>query len=98
MAMVYGLVKQHKGFVHLYSETGQGTTAKVYFPAVYRRMPLETDSEETLPGGREAILLVGDDPPMRSGGQGLLEKNGYPGPPPLNGGKRHATEPAPPAE
>src|SRR5256886_17435582 len=29
MAMVYGLVKQHKGFVHLYSETGQGTTAKV---------------------------------------------------------------------
>src|SRR5213595_520237 len=58
MAMVYGLVKQHKGFVHLYSETGQGTTAKVYFPAVYRRMPLEADSEETLPGGSEAILLV----------------------------------------
>ncbi|OLB08299.1 MAG: hypothetical protein AUH06_03160 [Gemmatimonadetes bacterium 13_2_20CM_69_27] len=77
MAMVYGLVKQHKGFVHLYSETGQGTTAKVYFPAVYRRMPLEADSEETLPGGSEAILLVEDDPTMRSVAQGLLEKVGY---------------------
>src|SRR3989454_6526048 len=39
MSRVYGLVKQHRGFVHLYSETGQGTTAKVYFPAVYRRRP-----------------------------------------------------------
>ena len=76
MAMVYGLVKQHKGFVHLYSETGQGTTAKVYFPAVYRRMPLEA-AEENLPGGSEAILLVEDDPTMRSVAQGLLEKVGY---------------------
>ena len=78
MAMVYGLVKQHKGFVHLYSETGQGTTAKVYFPAVYRRMPaLDATADEILPGGTEAILLVEDDPAMRSVAQGLLEKVGY---------------------
>jgi two-component system cell cycle sensor histidine kinase/response regulator CckA len=77
MSMVYGLVKQHKGFVHLYSETGQGTTAKVYFPAVYRRMPLEEAAGESLPGGSEAILLVEDDPTMRSVAQGLLEKVGY---------------------
>src|SRR6059036_1217113 len=75
MSMVYGLVKQHRGFVHLYSETGQGTTAKVYFPAVYRRMPaLDATAEETLPGGTETILLVEDDPAMRSVAQGLLEK------------------------
>src|SRR5438876_130056 len=55
MSMVYGLVKQHRGFVHLYSETGQGTTAKVYFPAVYRRMPaLDATAEETLDGERAA--------------------------------------------
>jgi len=78
MSMVYGLVKQHRGFVHLYSETGQGTTAKVYFPAVYRRMPaLDAPAEETLPGGTETILLVEDDPAMRSVAQGLLEKVGY---------------------
>src|SRR2546425_5537916 len=80
MSMVYGLVKQHRGFVHLYSETGQGTTAKVYFPAVYRRMPaLDATDEETLPGGTETILLVEDDPAMRSVAQGLLEKVGYRG-------------------
>ena len=77
MSMVYGLVKQHRGFVHLYSETGQGTTAKVYFPAVYRRMPALDATEENLPGGTEAILLVEDDPVMRSVAQGLLEKVGY---------------------
>src|SRR2546423_2084753 len=71
MAMVYGLVKQHKGFVHLYSETGQGTTAKVYLPAVYRRMPSEDATKETLLGGSEAILLVEDDPTMRSVAQEL---------------------------
>src|SRR5256885_6613252 len=77
MSMVYGLVKQHRGFVHLYSETGQGTTAKVYFPAVYRRMPALDATEENLPGGTEAILLVEDDPVMRSVAQGLLEEVGY---------------------
>src|SRR5437870_8356180 len=34
MSMAYGLVKQHRGYLHIYSEVGQGTTAKVYFPAV----------------------------------------------------------------
>src|SRR3989441_6900671 len=37
MSMAYGLVKQHRGYLHLYSEVGQGTTAKVYLPAVRDR-------------------------------------------------------------
>src|SRR6266571_4469021 len=78
MAMVYGLVKQHKGFVHLYSEIGQGTTAKVYLPAVYHRAPpLKAVDDEILPGGTETILLVEDDPTMRSVAQELLAKVGY---------------------
>src|SRR5947209_6741319 len=69
MSMAYGLVKQHRGYLHLYSEVGQGTTAKVYFPAVRGRggPDLEGDAaaDEHLPGGTETILLVEDDPTMR---------------------------------
>src|SRR5213593_2691611 len=78
MSMAYGLVKQHRGYLHLYSEVGQGTTAKVYFPAVYHRAPpLEAVDDEILPGGTETILLVEDDQTMRSVAQELLEKVGY---------------------
>src|SRR3989454_1605330 len=37
MSMAYGLVKQHRGYLHIYSEVGQGTTAKVSLPAVRDR-------------------------------------------------------------
>src|ERR1043166_2984232 len=62
MSMAYGLVKQHRGYLHLYSEVGQGTTAKVYFPAVRARgVPEAAAVDEDLPGGSETILLVEDD-------------------------------------
>jgi CheY-like chemotaxis protein len=79
MSMAYGLVKQHRGYLHLYSEVGQGTTAKVYFPAVRDRgMPeLEAAADEGLPGGTETILLVEDDQTMRVAAQQLLSKVGY---------------------
>ncbi len=81
MAMVYGLVKQHKGFVHLYSELGQGTTVKLYLPLALEE-PLPGDARaagdaESLPGGHEAILLVEDDLHLRTVAQRLFEKVGY---------------------
>src|SRR5690242_10373583 len=78
MSMAYGLVKQHRGYLHLYSEPGQGTTAKVYFPAVRARgVPEAAEAEEPLPGGTETILLVEDDQTMRLAAQQLLSKVGY---------------------
>ena len=79
MSMAYGLVKQHRGYLHLYSEVGQGTTAKVYFPAIRDRgMPeLEAEADEGLLGGTETILLVEDDQTMRVAAQQLLSKVGY---------------------
>ena len=79
MAMVYGLVKQHGGFVHVYSEVGQGTTIKVYFPvvqehsiaAVGHRSPAEAR------GGAETILVVEDESSIRRSAKRVLEKNGY---------------------
>jgi CheY-like chemotaxis protein len=79
MSMVYGLVKQHKGFVHLYSELGQGTTVKVYFPAVHDpRVPEHAaTADDILPGGSEAILVVEDDPTMLAAAARLLTNVGY---------------------
>ena len=79
MSMAYGLVKQHRGYLHIYSEVGQGTTAKVYLPAVRDRGMSEFESvaDESLPGGTEAILLVEDDQTMRLAAQQLLSKVGY---------------------
>src|SRR2546430_1407350 len=79
MSMAYGLVKQHRGYLHLYSEIGQGTTAKVYFPAIRDRgmSDLEAAADEGLPGGTETILLVEDDQTMRVAARQLLSKVGY---------------------
>jgi len=79
MSMAYGLVKQHRGYLHIYSEVGQGTTAKVYFPALRDQgtSDLEAAADEGLPGGTETILLVEDDQTMRVAAQQLLSKVGY---------------------
>ena len=78
MSMAYGLVKQHRGYLHIYSEVGQGTTVKVYFPALRDQGMSEVETpDEGLPGGTESILLVEDDQTMRVAAQQLLSKVGY---------------------
>ena len=78
LAMVYGIVKQHHGFINCYSEVGHGTTFKIYLPAIIS----ETQSDQpvvtsTPQGGTETILLVDDeelDP--RSGETDSRQKQG----------------------
>jgi two-component system cell cycle sensor histidine kinase/response regulator CckA len=79
LAMVYGLVKQHKGFVHFYSEVGQGTTAKVYLPLAPHDAAAAPAAalEEAPPGGTEGILLIEDEPRLRVVAERLLQKFGY---------------------
>src|SRR6266545_1718306 len=80
LPMVYGLVKQHRGFVHLYSEVGQGTTVKVYLPSVTDLSHVDQPAsreEEELPRGTESILLIEDDERLRNVAERLLQKVGY---------------------
>jgi two-component system, cell cycle sensor histidine kinase and response regulator CckA len=67
LATVYGLVKQHQGWVEVSSTVGVGTTFKIYFPAVARMVDGEGNPQtfETVRGGKETILVVEDEPVLR---------------------------------
>ena len=80
LAMVYGIVKSHGGYITCYSEPGLGTTFKICLPVLIIKSPAEQRAEpetETLPGGRETILLVDDDAKILKLGKVLLELHGY---------------------
>jgi len=78
MAMVYGLVKQHGGFVSVYSEPDLGTTIRVYFPTVAESpQPQRAAPSGEIREGKETILLVEDDAILRRTAKRVLEKFGY---------------------
>lgn len=75
---VYGIVKQNKGFVNVYSEPGQGTTFRIYIPCIPEEMDTTPDHEEkAISGGAETILLVEDEPAILTMGRTMLQKMGY---------------------
>jgi signal transduction histidine kinase/CHASE3 domain sensor protein len=79
LSMVYGFVKQSGGHVKIYSEEGYGTTVRIYLPrsgeqAIGSAAEL-IDAQRT--GGSETILVVEDDPLVRSYVTTQLSKLGY---------------------
>ncbi len=80
LSMVYGFVKQSGGHVTIYSEEGQGTTVKLYFPR-YRGKSEEAEapSELGIPGAvdGETILVVEDNEDVRSYSRMVLGELGY---------------------
>jgi CheY-like chemotaxis protein len=79
LSMVYGIVKQHGGFIHLYSEPGKGTSFKVYFPAIEAQPDAvpEKRREEIVRGGTETILLAEDEEAIRALAERILKGCGY---------------------
>jgi two-component system, cell cycle sensor histidine kinase and response regulator CckA len=76
LAMVYGVVKQHEGFIHLYSEPDRGTVVKIYLPALKCRCAPPADGGEA-PGGSETILVVEDEQVVRDLMVNVLSEAGY---------------------
>jgi PAS domain S-box-containing protein len=79
MASVYGLTKQHGGFVEVASVPGAGTTVRICFPAVAGDIPGSEDAPlpVSLPHGSETLLLVEDNPSVRRVTARVLERAGY---------------------
>ncbi|MCX5827707.1 MAG: PAS domain S-box protein [Deltaproteobacteria bacterium] len=79
LSTVYGIVKQNKGFINVYSEPGEGTTFKIYLPQ-YAGKTAHNSAEaptESATGGPEMVLLVEDEAMLLKLAQTMLEKLGY---------------------
>jgi two-component system cell cycle sensor histidine kinase/response regulator CckA len=61
LASVYGIVKNHGGFITVYSEVGHGTTFHIYLPASEREIAQERKLPREILGGKETVLLVDDE-------------------------------------
>jgi two-component system cell cycle sensor histidine kinase/response regulator CckA len=78
MATVYGIVKQHGGFINVESASGKGTTFRVYLPAGSGTPEtLEPQSQEMPTRGSETILLAEDHEGLRESAQEMLQTLGY---------------------
>jgi CheY-like chemotaxis protein len=80
LPVAYGIVRQHGGLLHVYSEVGVGTSFKVYLPA-YSRPASQVGNkvEAAVPRarGNERILVAEDDPAVRATTVRVLKNAGY---------------------
>ncbi len=74
LSTVYGIVKQHNGFVDVKSQKGKGTSIIIYFPLQHHESEL---LEPVLPRSTKTILLVEDQPDILTLCRQIFEKSGY---------------------
>ncbi|MGD8293578.1 MAG: response regulator, partial [Desulfobacterales bacterium] len=77
LATVYGIILNHNGFIEVNSQKDQGTTFKVYLPAIETDVAEEKKSAEDMVRGCENVLLVDDEELIIDVGQRLLTRMGY---------------------
>ncbi len=80
LATVYGVVKQHRGWISVSSQPGKGSQFRVFLPAAEApiQVPVEIKEHEAgITQGTETILLVEDDPMVRTMTQKILRHYGY---------------------
>jgi two-component system NtrC family sensor kinase len=79
LAVAYGIIKQHDGYINVYSEPGTGTTFRIYLPLIPAKIREECRAlpEEASVGGTETILLAEDDEYVRAMTRSVLTDFGY---------------------
>jgi nitrogen-specific signal transduction histidine kinase len=78
LATIYGIVQQHRGWIEVQSQRGQGTRFELFLPASEAPAVDSGNLEQPKPrGGKETILFVEDETPVRLITRALLEQFGY---------------------
>jgi CheY-like chemotaxis protein len=77
LATVYGIIKNHGGFIEVNSKKGDGTTFNVYLPATEIEVVEEKRADEALVRGSENVLLVDDEDLIIDVGEQILKRMGY---------------------
>jgi PAS domain S-box-containing protein len=80
LSTVYGIIKQHEGFINVYSEPRQGSVFRVYLPTLTVNQEVKSKDTallEKFKGHGERILLVEDEEGVRKFASKALTKNGY---------------------
>jgi PAS domain S-box-containing protein len=78
LSIVYGIVKQHNGYITVESEQGKGTVFRIYLPEVKAEVAPETkEAQPDLQGGTETILLAEDNLDIRRVTSHTLAMSGY---------------------
>ena len=78
LAMVYGIVKQHDGYINVHSEPGRGTTFKILLPLAQSLVQeIKPKDPQKLKGGTETILIGEDDLQVRNFLKEVLSNAGY---------------------
>ena len=78
LSMVYGIIKQHKGYITVCSKPGKGTTFKIYLRS--SELKIEEKKSKTVgpaQGGKETVLIAEDDESVRMLSKEILERYGY---------------------
>jgi len=77
LASVYGIIKNHDGFINVYSEKGHGTTFIIYLPASEKEVMEEKKSMGDTLRGTETVLFVDDEDMIIEIAEELFEQLGY---------------------
>ncbi|MFO7838243.1 MAG: PAS domain S-box protein [Desulfosalsimonadaceae bacterium] len=77
LASAYNIIKNHGGFISLYSEKGRGSTFNIYLPASKQAAAAESPAEAGVVDGRGTILVVDDEEMIIEVAREMLESLGY---------------------
>jgi len=78
LSIVYGIVKQHGGYVTIFSQRNFGTTFSIYLPLIAEQAAQKEKAPAFFPeGGTETVLVVEDDPPVGRLVESVLKRYGY---------------------